>query len=110
MRLISIAVVNTWPLVVAQVTSVLATLPALASHGRLPSAGPRPCSRDSLTIRGSYRRFRLPTRDRLDIPHGTHPIFQILQILLLLQEVLAHLLLLHGQFLQTILPTVSLSF
>ena len=107
-RLVSIAIVNAWPLTMAQVSWILATLSTSAWQRCLTSAWSRP--------RGSLARGRLnwwlglARGNSLHIPHGADSILQVLQILLLLHKVLRHLLLISCQLLETILATISLRF
>ena len=108
MRLVSVAIVNTWSLAMTQVSWVLAALSARTCHWCLTSAWP--WSRGSLTGRGMNWWLGLASGNSLHIPDGTDTILQILQILLLLHEVLWHLLLISCELLETILATIPLCF
>ena len=108
MWLVSVTIVNAWSLAMSQVSWVLAALSTSACQWSLTSAWSR--SRGSLAGGGMNWWLGLASGNSLHIPHGTDPILQILQILLLLHEILRHLLLIRCQLLETILATIPLSF
>jgi hypothetical protein len=109
-RLVTIAVVNGWPLVVTKIPWVLATLTARAVHWCLSRTRSRATASHPLAIRLLNRRLRLPACHAFHISQGTDTSLKILQILRLLHKVLTHLLLVLSQLLKTVFPAVPLGF